>query len=93
MCLLNTDELMTVHEFHRVETWMLKHLVVPVLEVELAGQEALLSLNMVLVKPKQECSLLLGLGITLLLLSSVMSMFSCLFHIHLCIYCANQRQS
>lgn len=33
-----------------------RDLVVPGLEVELAGQEALLSLDVALVKPKQECS-------------------------------------
>lgn len=64
---------MVLHKFHRSdldpETWDL------VLEVELAGQEALLSLHVALVKPKQDCSLVSGSDIALLLLSSVMSMF------------------
>lgn len=47
----------------------------PVLEVESAGQEAFLSLDVALVKPEQECSLVLGLHIALLLLSSVMRVF------------------
>lgn len=47
----------------------------PVLEAELAGQEELLPLDLALGKPKQEYCLVLGLGIALLLLSSVMNMF------------------
>lgn len=46
----------------------------PVMGVELSGQEALLLLGLALVKPKQECCLVLGLGIALLLPSSIMSM-------------------
>lgn len=40
-----------------------------------AGEEALLPLELALVKPKQECSLVLSLGIALLLLSRVMNIF------------------
>lgn len=47
----------------------------PVLEAELAGQEELLPLDLALGKPYQEYCLVLGLGIALLLLFSVISMF------------------